>query len=429
MTGLNHITGGLVFTGIFCSFWDVNVFGSVGLFTAALVAVGLPDIDTPRATSGKMVYPLAVWLERHFGHRTITHSLLFLSVVVTLAGVLGWLLDGDGTPWALVFGFGMLSHLILDMVTIQGVPLLYPWFRNACVIPGHPELRLRSGDWKPEVIAFFLFLLIGVSCKDLYANGFWTALNRSFADVKHLENEFRHSDGALLNVEYDLSRNEKSLKGSGWLVDCTPKKAWIFDGSHLVVVDEEDPSLVINAVKPSKSPKTYKIHESAFFGISLDSLNRLLKSKVVTGTIQASLPVEWVQAGLSKSGRDIQLDHEFGFSIRKAISDPQTDLKNNLESKKLQLAEVRDANAHLAWLKSQAQGRLSKAQNAFKNGDDWEREKAVGEIKKAKDEVQSLSERRPAETLQLEGEIRQIENQLQGKNEAQFSGFIRYPII
>ena len=56
-----------------------------------------------------------------FGHRTFTHSLLFL-------GMIGFLLILIQTPtYYLVTIIGaMASHVILDMLTPRGVKLLYP---------------------------------------------------------------------------------------------------------------------------------------------------------------------------------------------------------------------------------------------------------------------------------------------------------------
>src|SRR5690606_26210527 len=76
MSGPNHIVGGVVFTGLYLSMWDKNIYGQPHfLFFTAFFAV-LPDIDHTRSLIGKTFYPVAKFLDRKFGHRTITHSLL-----------------------------------------------------------------------------------------------------------------------------------------------------------------------------------------------------------------------------------------------------------------------------------------------------------------------------------------------------------------
>jgi inner membrane protein len=38
-----------------------------------------------------------------------------------------------------LFYFSVLSHLIFDMVTLAGIPLFYPFYKNPCVLPANPE--------------------------------------------------------------------------------------------------------------------------------------------------------------------------------------------------------------------------------------------------------------------------------------------------
>src|SRR5699024_12214529 len=56
-----------------------------------------------------------------FGHRTFTHSLLFLVII--------WILSETFLPGeAITIGLltGMISHLILDAATKNGIKLCYP---------------------------------------------------------------------------------------------------------------------------------------------------------------------------------------------------------------------------------------------------------------------------------------------------------------
>lgn len=84
MQGFNHIADGITFTGIFASFHDVNVFEKPEYLGVTVVFALLPDIDHTRSIIGKAVYPLARCLSVKFGHRTITHSLVFYLAVLLL---------------------------------------------------------------------------------------------------------------------------------------------------------------------------------------------------------------------------------------------------------------------------------------------------------------------------------------------------------
>ena len=89
----------------------------------------LPDIDTSTSSIGQLTPGFSRLLERRFGHRTITHSLLG---VLILAIVSSPLLLWNSSVWEFLL-FGAISHIILDTFNVSGVPLLYPlrtqfWF-------------------------------------------------------------------------------------------------------------------------------------------------------------------------------------------------------------------------------------------------------------------------------------------------------------
>jgi membrane-bound metal-dependent hydrolase YbcI (DUF457 family) len=98
---------------------------------AAALAFGslLPDVDTTQSGLGKFVKPISRFLERKFGHRTITHSLVGMAIVALCAFPIAQTMPA--VFFYLLLGYG--SHLLLDTMNIIGVPLLYPsrlqfWF-------------------------------------------------------------------------------------------------------------------------------------------------------------------------------------------------------------------------------------------------------------------------------------------------------------
>ncbi|MFN4071456.1 MAG: metal-dependent hydrolase, partial [Thermus caldifontis] len=76
----------------------------VGLVEGVAVAWGsvMPDIDTTTSGPGKFVRPLSSFLERRFGHRTLTHSLPFLLALALLLYPL-WRVS-PGVYWAFLAG-------------------------------------------------------------------------------------------------------------------------------------------------------------------------------------------------------------------------------------------------------------------------------------------------------------------------------------
>ena len=91
---------------------------SLGL---ALAGSLLPDIDHPRSWVGRRTRPVSTAIAATLGHRGITHS------AIAIAG-LAWLLLHAGYRWSGVaaLSVGYLSHLAADMLTPQGLRLLWP---------------------------------------------------------------------------------------------------------------------------------------------------------------------------------------------------------------------------------------------------------------------------------------------------------------
>lgn len=129
---------------------------------AAAIGALLPDVDTPTSRAGFCVYPLALYLEKKFGHRTITHSFFGTAVFAMLiAPLLFWhsgALDLQAIYFALLLGY--ISHLLADAATKSGVPLAYP-NRRSWVFPGNETYRVRTGS-AAELGVLLAFLLLGM---------------------------------------------------------------------------------------------------------------------------------------------------------------------------------------------------------------------------------------------------------------------------
>lgn len=146
----------------------------VGPFEAGALFLGslLPDIDTTTAGAGRYVRPLASWIETRYGHRTVTHSLLF-----TLAASV--LLLPFGVSVALALAYGILSHLLLDTMNVNGVPLLWPYRLQFWFLPNRSS-RIRYGSAQETTLAVTL-ALAGLFLWPVGADSFGTAFRRLVA--------------------------------------------------------------------------------------------------------------------------------------------------------------------------------------------------------------------------------------------------------
>jgi len=158
MMALTHVAiGTLGYAGL------ATLFGaevSPPVLGAAALGSLLPDVDTPSSRAGFCVYPLAVWLEKKFGHRTVTHSITGVGVCALLFSPLllfGW---GHLPFMALVCGFAL--HLSGDACTKSGIPLMWPR-RERWVFPGDAKFRLKTGSAAEWVVLAIVMMVMPVA--------------------------------------------------------------------------------------------------------------------------------------------------------------------------------------------------------------------------------------------------------------------------
>ncbi|QUW21991.1 metal-dependent hydrolase [Sporosarcina sp. Marseille-Q4063] len=118
MTGKTHILGGIAASLAYTQFTNHDPLIMVG---AGIVGALLPDICHRGSKIGRKLPILSKMINVLFGHRTFTHSLLFL-VIIT------WLLNSFIPSEAVKAGVlaGMVSHYVLDMATKNGIKLFFP---------------------------------------------------------------------------------------------------------------------------------------------------------------------------------------------------------------------------------------------------------------------------------------------------------------
>ena len=281
MTLPNHLAGGFVFTGVFAGIAGINILESPGLLVMTFVAATIADIDVPSSLWGRALKPISRRINRRFGHRTFTHSLLFMGM---LWGVvwLGTRLGGSELPYPAVFLLGFSSHLIFDMMTVQGVLLLFPYVKRPCVIPADPTLRLKTNNPGSELALFGFFILSGLFMQPLMADGFWTSYNRLFGTLAHLQSEFEKSDD-LLRVDYRYREGSQEYVGQGFAIEATGSSTtlWSEQGGWQYLDGSPTSSRTILEVIPTHTGQGYELVRESFVSVSADSLQRLLAGQAV----------------------------------------------------------------------------------------------------------------------------------------------------
>ena len=279
MRAPNHIAGGIVFTAFVSSFFEANPIESWGTISIVVFGSLLPDIDHTKSIIGKVFLPISKWLNKRYGHRTITHSIFALFLVSLISSFIESTFFGSRS-YSLFLSLAYLSHLIFDMMTVQGVPLLYPWKKNKFVLPGDANFRISNQDNRAEAIVFCSFIVLGISMWPLFQNGFWTTYNRSFGTPKHLVAEFHDSED-LLSVEYKLHRGSRIYEGTGFCVHADENEIILFDEDQSAFKTITSDKFVVDRVVPSHTDRKYVFDELKLHEVGLDSLNKILSNQIV----------------------------------------------------------------------------------------------------------------------------------------------------
>lgn len=148
---------------------NLNILTLAGSIIAADIGALFPDMDQAGNDLWKLLpaqHSLGKFMRRVFyKHRTFTHSIVGMYLIFKL---LEWLIPKFLNPnyidpmiiiWSLMIGYG--SHLLSDMITEEGVPLLFPVNLNFG-IPPIKKWRIKTGKWFENFViypAVWIYLL------------------------------------------------------------------------------------------------------------------------------------------------------------------------------------------------------------------------------------------------------------------------------
>lgn len=435
MSGTNHIAGGIVFTGIYLSMWDKNIFSqSHFLFFTAFFSL-LPDIDHTKSIIGKPFYPISVYLDRKFGHRTITHSLIcYVLLIIFITAIERIFLTTNDISQIFIWSYG--SHLILDMLTVQGIPLFYPFKKNPCVIPGNPAYRFHSGNFKTESMMFFVFVLLAFSCKDLFANGFWNTYNRTWSSVKSIYTEKLLYD-KMIEVDYNFSLLNVGYKGKGVLVDADLTHVIIFNKKFFNIQKEDR---IIN-LTPIRTNKNLIFQEITFTNISFDSLQNLISNKpIISLKLQSTLPIQFNKENKPQSSNSVDLEYTYNPVLQSRNID-SLDLttakeieltKQELSNNEAQLQIYQSQQIQYEKQKKEAFTKYSEIMENINSSDLSVKEKAMKNLSAAKNKYESFNQISTVpinQTNAINIKMNFLKSKLYIKQTQTINGFISYFII
>jgi len=330
MKAPTHIIGGYMFTGTLCSFTDVNIFERPEYLIACAAFSILPDIDTTKSAVGKVFYPISWVLYRKFGHRTITHSALFFFFVWATIYFLTYFSIIQNPNYLKIALFSIMGHYAFDMITFAGIPLLYPFYKNPCVVPANPSYRFNSNDIKSEIIVIGICGLLCFTMQPLFSNGFWTSYNRMFATIKHVDRENKNTEHYVI-CEYSYILNAETKEGEAIVIASSTNELVMFDGENVITIDSNNPQIKVNYTKPYISDIEKRFEERQFFNISYDSLQSMLREKFVTsGLIQSNRNVQYIDNAITHFTNYIKFSNRYDFRITATVDTMNTNTKRNI---------------------------------------------------------------------------------------------------
>ena len=291
----NHVVGSFAIAGTIGGLCGENIFQTkINLICVILFGI-LPDIDNPKSPVSYLCRPFSIWLSRHYGHRTITHSLPTLCAVIAVAFVLGYAFPSLRIS-PLIVGLAYFSHLVLDMATLMGVPLIYP-SKESWYLFSNPRYRIRTGAYGTEAMCFGGFCLLTSFSFPLMENGFWTTYNTSFGTPKTLFSEFKKSPD-LMTATCVWQVGSDVRTDSGALVSCVSETnftLWRNDSFFHFDAAKQ----IIKSVIPQHTKRLYFVETKPFISLDADSLNNLLRGKIILDIdASATEPFRYFENGM-----------------------------------------------------------------------------------------------------------------------------------
>jgi inner membrane protein len=196
MTSPTHISFSL-FTLAFASIGQGMEFNYENAIICALGSLS-PDLDNSKSWLGRLFPFISKPVENKFSHRTLTHSLLAIVFIWSIA-VLVKILFFTGNFNPLAFAIGYTSHILIDCASVQGVKILYPFSMRNAVFPfdtQQPEAyRIIVGS-KADVALGFVFVFLTIPFAYI-----------SFKTHTKIVREFQRDINSAVRSYNELSKN------------------------------------------------------------------------------------------------------------------------------------------------------------------------------------------------------------------------------
>ena len=376
MLAPTHSVFGIFLTLVILAFFGVQWGLHWTIILVAIIGSIIPDIDHPRSVIGRIFYPISSRLERAFGHRTFTHSLIGWAVASFAFGVLiissilifGFVWNLEFRIWDLAirwisaFSISYFSHLILDMFTRRGSQMLWP-DPGRDVIPRDPRYRTTSGS-KFELIifiamVFLMFLAFPISKYGVSSSFRWLIATPSSAIEEFKSMKTR----AYIDFKGYFESTKQPVQGTAEILDTDHKKLIVLysplvkgemsegqRGFVYTLNEEHTADITASKAKIKKTDIPVRIERIEFKDLPRGKLLEMIpENALISGTI--SLP-EGVDITVPKPAGSYRTIDQKGSNIILSYAD-RSGLENIALSDKYDIQRRKNV-AELAGLRAKA---------------------------------------------------------------------------
>jgi len=297
MLAPTHSVFGIFATLIILAVFGISVSMHWTIIVFAILGAVLPDIDHQKSVIGKIFKFISIRLERKYGHRTITHSIIgwliasfgFTLIIIPLSFIPA---ITDVFPlflmhrWIAAFSISYFSHIILDMMNKRGSQLFWP-DPGRDVIPGNEKFRINSGS-KIELVIFFVLLILMVFSLPLSKYGIVSSLRWLLATPESVIQEFTTlKNHAFVEFEGIYSLSKESVTGTAEILDVINKRLLIlYNGNIYTLSDEYSADITSTKVRVKHSDTPIKLTYKKFSNSAYEDLiKQIPEGALVSGIV------------------------------------------------------------------------------------------------------------------------------------------------
>ncbi len=282
MISVTHISFGVLLTEF--------ILTSLGIepntATLALSGIGalLPDIDTPKSALGR-IFPFSKVIEQKYGHRQITHSWVFIVISLLIFSPFIFFLGLLKYAGIII---GVISHIMLDMANISGVPFFYP-SPSRFVFPDNKSSRIEVNSKREYILLAILIFLVTITTPLSfigYKSLFYRISQTTYGAIEEVK---KYSDSYLIKVkikgiwtesQYPVDEEFEVLavQDNGLIVESKEKKIFFASYSHYsaIIINK------INVVLDKKIQKRVTTKEYSY--CLFDSID-IPKDSIISGFV------------------------------------------------------------------------------------------------------------------------------------------------